>query len=491
MIDAEQIRDSLKISYFNDKGEVAMKDIKIPESELFEWIECNPSDPDRVPGILSQKKNPVKKKQKRYLNRYRIMEFIRDLPEEDLATIFKPVNIQVTSHDIEVEIFDNEKPDPSNPNKKILTMSTCDDAYNIKLYTILPLTPYQIESMEQEINEYIKDAKIEKRVKVKLKHVAYESEYLMLKDFIECDSKSMHLITGWNYLVFDISYLIARANHIGLNPEKISPTHKIDRITIRNKYDKKAKHIAHVPLHKGIIDYMFLFEKWDTSIEIKSSASLDYASEEILGIKKVKYAGTLMDLYRKNFYKYAMYNIIDSILVEMIHHKIQTLKTMQAIAIEGKTKLLHAMFASILVESVFSEMYEMDNVVLIPSKTEKEGSYSGGYVYQPDLGFKDKVFIYDYQAMFPTLAMWLNAGTDTIIGKMIDSEYFEDYNGIKQRVDPKHHIVASSKVVYTKSKQSIVRKSISKMLAGRILDQKVSNEINLEIGVLEKLLKKS
>ena len=73
-----------------------------------------------------------------------------------------------------------------------------------------------------------------------------------------------------------------------------------------------------IPQHKLIVDYKAIYEKWDRTVDVKENGTLDFVSEAALGIKKIKYPGTLQDLFNKDFPQYVFYNAIDGILVELL-----------------------------------------------------------------------------------------------------------------------------------------------------------------------------
>ena len=54
-------------------------------------------------------------------------------------------------------------------------------------------------------------------------------------------------------------------------------------------------------------------------VDSYGKATLDTAGEAVVGIKKIKYDGTLQDLYERDYTKYVYYNAIDTILVQLIH----------------------------------------------------------------------------------------------------------------------------------------------------------------------------
>jgi hypothetical protein len=49
-----------------------------------------------------------------------------------------------------------------------------------------------------------------------------------------------------------------------------------------------------LPQHKLIVDYLEIYKKWDRTIDPKENNTLDFVADAALGIRKVKYPGTLI-----------------------------------------------------------------------------------------------------------------------------------------------------------------------------------------------------
>ena len=75
MINIEQIYGrELKISYYNDDGDIVISKIGIPQSQKYKWCECDEDDPYKSKNFISHESKPVKKIQTKSLDKYRIME---------------------------------------------------------------------------------------------------------------------------------------------------------------------------------------------------------------------------------------------------------------------------------------------------------------------------------------------------------------------------------------------------------------------------------
>jgi len=158
----------------------------------------------------------------------------------------------------------------------------------------------------------------------------------VLNNFFNKLVPKMPVITGWNFISYDWVFLVARARKIGVDPDVASFTKKMN---IPFNFNAKGQqNYAEMPAHRVIVDYMELFSKWDTSVKVKESQSLDFVSEKILGLKKVNYEGDLKRLHREDYRKFVYYNAVDSCLVQLIHQKMKYVDILYGMAVLGKIK---------------------------------------------------------------------------------------------------------------------------------------------------------
>lgn len=501
MIYQEQIGDNLLVSTYTPEGTIHVDRLSIPRSEQFIWVECSQDDPLRVKGYASQNGSPVKKVQQRYLNKYRKLEFLNSLPKDKSERIFNQNMPEFYSLDIETEMIDGEELNEDDPKGKVLSVAFADTHGHCVVMTIKPIDEDKLERFKENLNkrvgEYFKnlEAPLLKEWTIKLKQ--YSSEAQMLADLFYNWMTKMPFITGWNFLKFDMRYLVNRCKKLNINYKKLSPTENFYTYTISDKFNRALKHKVELPAHRGVVDYLTYFEKWDSSMKIKSSLNLDEVAGEILKVSKYHYNGTLMDLYREDHETFLLYNCIDTILVSLIHMKINTLATAIGLCQQGKVSLHETLHASIICENLFSDYYlhpdnNRDKVVFV-NKQEKEddgSKYSGGYVEEPEVGIKNDVMILDYESEFPSIMMAFNVGTDTLLGHTNDNgETYVDFKGDIHKIDPELHVWSSQRTVFTKEFDSSTRTIVAKLFDKRVAAKNAVEEIDEEIKYYKDLLK--
>ena len=239
MIDIEQRDSTLQISYFDKEGEIATKKFLIPANEMYEWEYCDARDKYADPGILSWNDKPVKKRRTKFLSKWRIEEYLYSLPTEETHDIYEFNIPKKFFVDIEVEVTD-EWPKPETAKFPVTTLAFCRDSRLIVMGT-KPLSAEQIISIGKRISEYLKE-------EVDFNYMYFKSEYDMLFTFFHKAIQKMPVITGWNFVGFDWTYLINRCKRLGIDPSVASPSRKLTGQ-------------SELPQHRLVVDYLDVYKK--------------------------------------------------------------------------------------------------------------------------------------------------------------------------------------------------------------------------------------
>lgn len=457
MISIEQSLGLLNISYINKEGTVSFKEIEIPKKEMFEWVL---EGEKVVPGILSWDGKPVYKKRTNFLNRYRVSEFLIQQPKEVQDEIFQFNIPQKYFCDIETEIL-NEFPTPEKANAAITSISIVNMNDVAIVLSMKKLSKETIKTIELRLNEYFKP--FGKTIRFKYKY--YETEYDLLTDFFLFTEK-MPLITGWNFIDFDWNYLIARGKKLKVAVERSSPTQKLDNT---NK-----------PLHKIVVDYLRIYKKWDTIVDIKETNGLDAVSKVVLGVKKVKYHGSLNDLYRNDFEKFILYNAVDSFLVKLLDERLNTLIPYLKLGHITKTEADKAFSPVNMVENIMLEQLWNDKKRVFTIDKEKKDNkikYEGAVVFEPTPGFYNYLGVFDYASLYPTTIRQWNISPDVYLGKDRTRMVTDDV------------IKCSSGAFFKKDEDGVLRILLTKIFNQRKEEKTKAGLIKSEISELTKILK--
>jgi DNA polymerase elongation subunit (family B) len=205
----------------------------------------------------------------------------------------------------------------------------------------------------------------------------------------------------------------------------------------------------------------------------------------------VKYVGSLSDLFKNNYQEGVFYGCIDAILVKLIDEKLGTMDTLLTMVNEGRVSLHDGMFASDIVEVLYSDyFYHQNQVFVTKEKMNEEETYTGAFNLEPKKGFFNDVTIFDYESMFPCIMMFGNLGIDTLLGHTKDGgKTFMDIYGNVHELDPERHIFMAQGTVFSKEKDSSTRVVVSTLFNKRVGSKHAADQLEYEINCLKKLTK--
>lgn len=457
MIDIEQRDSSLQISYFDKTGEIAIQKFLIPASEMFEWEYCDARDKAVEPGIKSWDGLPVKKRRTKFLSKWRIDEYLYGLPPEETQNIYEFNIPKKFFVDIEVEVID-EWPKPETAKFPVTTISFCRED-KVVVMGFKPLKETEIRSIETRMREYLKQD-------VEFNYLYFKTEYDMLYTFFNKAIQKMPVITGWNFVGFDWTYLINRCKRLGIDPAVASPSRKLT--------GKEE-----LPLHRLVVDYLDIYKKWDRVIDVKENNTLDFVAKAALGIQKVKYPGTLQELYESDFDQYVFYNAVDSKLVQMIDKKLNSLLTFLKLGNISKVEATRAYSPIWMAEAAMARENCARKMVFpkVDSSKKKREAYEGAFVHEPKTGLYQWVTSFDFASLYPTVMRQWNISPENYVKNIAPGE----------EVDTDKYIKTASGALFTKE-NSVFKSILEDYYGQRKAAKAIAQEIETEIAELQKYI---
>jgi len=158
----------------------------------------------------------------------------------------------------------------------------------------------------------------------------FNSELKLLNKFLSVFYEiSPTIVTGWNVLEYDFTYLYNRIKNVMGKKfaDKISPIgHVSER---RTENDRQIYSFAGF----SILDYMSLYKGFTQNEEV--SYTLDAISRKELGRGKIEYLGSLDDLFREDVETFIKYNIEDCTLVSDLDEKLDFISLALTICHKG------------------------------------------------------------------------------------------------------------------------------------------------------------
>lgn len=474
LMDYMQIGKTLSVSYFDKSGKTQVKNIPLNDDQMFNWEYCKPHNMAKADKkYKSWDGKAVLRKPATKLSGFRMAEILDDLPKDMYDEIFEYALPQTYFVDIETKIDPTLTVKESaeearmpitligvaTPNRGVIVLSSEKD-----------LTPHERQQIQIDITNHTKPF----GVNFKFQFRCFPDETSMLKHFLYNMVRKFPVMSGWNFVEFDWKYISNRCKRLNIPMENASP---IKKLIGKDK---------NMPAHVCILDYMECYSKWDTSVSQKENLKLDQAGEDVLGVKKVHYDGTLDDLYERSFKDYVYYNAIDCALVEMLHEKLGVSSIGNTLTYIAKCPTPRMFSPVTLTESILARnYYKRDKVLPVVNKDNKQEGYEGAYVKQPIVGYHRFCICNDFASLYPNIIRELNLSPETFLMKLDE----EDIEGKRQKL-AEGYIVSESGCVFLKDA------GVFSTLVGEVYNQrkaykKTAVNAAIKSRLLEDLLKRT
>lgn len=328
-------------------------------------------------------------------NEFDQLEFLYELEHTD-PQMYKNIYAQrvpkLYTWDIETEVSD-EFPYPEKAEQKITSFSLVGPDMSCMVFGLHKLSNESINLFKQRYldwinnNEFAKDRMSSNKQPIKVLYRYFETEEEMVRAFFVELLPKIGFLAGWNSLGFDWQYVTNRAKNLFGEQEmkslikNASPVKEIEYIKYVDVGGNTTKMPA--PKHCAIIDYMELCKKYDYVLVPYESYSLDWVSSNAIKANKIKYKGSLQDLYERDHEWYYFYNAIDSLLVMLIHYRLKCIESPCALSSVSLVPLMRAMGqVALTTANVYYEFYQ-DNKHIVyqrgdfPEQEEFEGAFVG------------------------------------------------------------------------------------------------------------------
>ncbi len=225
----------------------------------------------------------------------------------------------------------------------------------------------------------------------------YETEKDLFSGFIQyIREKDPDILSGWNFADFDAAYLLKRCEMLGFKTEVFARLPgTVDRNAMRGRV---------------IFDLLTAYKKMQGSQ--KESYRLDAIAEEELGECKVRYTGTLGDLWDNDPLRMVEYNFKDVELCVGINRKNNIVEFYQEVARYVGCPLDKTLNSSNVIDIYI--LRKASGKYVLPSKGSSTGEeFEGATVFAPSKGVRENVIVLDLKSLYPMAMMTLNASPET------------------------------------------------------------------------------
>jgi DNA polymerase elongation subunit (family B) len=442
LLDVEQRDKEVIISYYDKEGKVNFK--RYPVEQFKNWYITDPMDRYKHETLTNWDGRPIKLGPARQFNKFSLIYYLDNLPERDKEEIFAYNLPRTYFVDIETEIVDGF-PKAEEAKSRILTFSIITPERKAIVLGLEELSLEKVKKIEADTNEYFKQFDQDWTFEYR----QFKNEHDMVATFIYRFLPKFPMMTGWNFINYDWQYIVNRCKRLQIDIKEASMTQTLDKTDSR-------------PMHIGILDYMQLYDKYDRSVKVKESNALDYVSGQVLKTNKIKYNGSLQDLYENDFTKYVYYNVVDSCLVYYIDQRLKSMEVLLTLASITKMPLYKAASPVAVTEALIArKMAEQGKRIGSEQKDEgsKDGQYAGAYVKEPEVGFYQGVSAFDFASLYPSIMRQFNISPDSYKEIIPKSQ-------IPERRKNEDEIVCVNGVVYDK-KDSILKQILSDLYTQR------------------------
>ena len=254
-----------------------------------------------------------------------------------------------------------------------------------------------------------------------VKVIACKTEEELLKKLKEDIIKfSPQIIIGWNVINFDFDLLKKRFEtyNFPFNLSSIKGKYKLK--TSKSFFSKSYLTFPKVLVLDGIQTLrsnFFHFEEYGldfvaSKVLGKNKTSLDDETEEEDKIQQIE------KLFKENPKKLIEYNVRDTVLVTEIFEKLKLIELMISRSCITTTPLekISSPIASLDI-MYLKELHRQGKVANTNSGFNTESRILGASVFEPEKGFYEDVFVFDFKSLYPNIIITFNIDPFSLILK--------------------------------------------------------------------------
>ncbi len=344
----------------------------------------------------------------------------------------EPGNLNVSPRicmmDIECEDL-NGFPDP---NRDRINCITCWDSYD-EYYTT-----FFWKNEDSPFKDSIKPSRENHTI------MEFDTEKELLSALVSyIHEKDPDIMSGWNFVDFDIPYTLKRMQNLNIAEDSLS---RLPGASSRSPVRGRA-----------LFDLLTAYKKMQGAR--KESYRLDAIAEDELGEGKVRYTGTISELWIDDPQTLVDYNLKDVELCVEINRKNDIIEFYQEIARYVGCPLDNTINSSNVID-IFV-LRKAHGRYVLPSKGYADAEeFEGATVFDPSLGVKENVIVLDLKSLYPMCMMTINASPET--------------------KDPEGELHAPNGIRFKNEPDGLTRSIISDLLSER--DEKKALRNNYDYG---------
>lgn len=227
--------------------------------------------------------------------------------------------------------------------------------------------------------------------------IRFPDEVAMLRGLVDyIRERDPDILSGWNFVEFDIPYILQRMAVLNLRSDDLA---RLPGQTRRNAVRGRS-----------IFDLLGAYRKMHQAQ--KESYRLDAVAEDELGETKVRYSGTITDLWRSDLARLVEYNCRDVELCVGIDTKNNIIEFYREISRYVGCPLDRTLNSSNVIDIYV--LRKASGRFVLPSKGFAAGDeFEGATVFEPATGLRENVVVLDLKSLYPMAMMTINASPET------------------------------------------------------------------------------
>lgn len=299
-----------------------------------------------------------------------------------------------------------------------------------------------------------------------------------------------------NCAAFDIPYIIKRITQVlGEDYVKnLSPWRLVIPKTSKNDYGKEVTTFDIVGINS--FDFLELYKKF--SANESESYKLDYVALSELNDKKVEYDCSFRDLYTKYYDLFTKYNIHDVRLVGKLEKKLGFIALACTMLYRAKVTA-QDVFTTVRIWDVIITNYALTLNKYVPtylSDNSGAGSYGGGYVKDPLVGFYKWLLSIDATSLYPSIERTLNTSPETILAvsdfiKITPNDILNEtplYKAAKENAKQKNASLAANGALFSNEFQGIIPALNEKYFNERVIEKSLGKKYEKAAASISSIL---
>jgi len=309
----------------------------------------------------------------------------------DKVDTIEPTVPRVAYLDIEVAARSNRVPSAVTAPDPVVCMSLYD--------TVLGY--YASFVWKQAINKGVADDLFDDS----LHQIFYcSSEKEMLDTFIEFfHTENPDVLTGWNLIRFDMTYLLNRMSNLGMSANRMSP---MGKVFLRER-DFIIRGVA-------VVDLYDAYRRFEVNVE--ESYTLDFIGKKVTGRGKNESGSEVTRLWRNDLSRLVKYNVNDVAITRAINEKMKLLDFMDELRRTAHCQLEDTLQTSKTVDSYV--LHNFRDRLVFPTKIHhKKAEFEGAFVGHWATGVYDEVIVFDLKSLYPSIIVSANLSPETMLNE--------------------------------------------------------------------------